>query len=87
MYTVVLTKEPDGSYTVEVPALPGCLTFGESVAEALAMAEDAISLFVESLEAKGRPVPADQPRVALDTTDLSEVLVRKVTVREAAHVA
>jgi predicted RNase H-like HicB family nuclease len=60
-YTVVLTREPDGSYTVEVPALPGCLTFGESVDEALAMAEDALSLFVESLQANGRPVPTGCP--------------------------
>jgi predicted RNase H-like HicB family nuclease len=57
-YTVVLTRESNGTYTVEVPALPGCLTFGETVAEALLMAEDAIQLFVEALGAKGKPVPA-----------------------------
>jgi predicted RNase H-like HicB family nuclease len=86
-YTVVLTREPNGTYTVEVPALPGCLTFGETVAEALFMAEDAIQLFVESLTAKGKPIPPDQPHVDLDTTDTPEVLVYKVTLREAAKVA
>jgi predicted RNase H-like HicB family nuclease len=71
-YTVVLTREPNGTYTVEVPALPGCLTFGETVAQALFMAEDAIHLFVESLEAKGQPIPPD-PALQSGNCELSTV--------------
>ncbi len=35
-YKVLLRKEDDGTYTVIVPSLPGCLTFGRTVEEALA---------------------------------------------------
>jgi predicted RNase H-like HicB family nuclease len=47
-YVVVLTPEMDGSgYTVVVPALPGCITEGDTVEEALAMARDAIETYLE----------------------------------------
>jgi hypothetical protein len=37
-YTVVLLREPEeGGYTALVPALPGCVSFGDSLEEALAM--------------------------------------------------
>ncbi len=46
-YTVVLTPEPDGSaWNVAVPALPGCYTWGATVEEALAMARDAIAVYL-----------------------------------------
>ena len=44
-YTVILVPEGD-RYVVHVPALPGCVTQGSSVEEALAMAEDAIGLWL-----------------------------------------
>jgi len=34
-YKILLRKEDDGTYTVIVPSLPGCLTFGHTVEEAL----------------------------------------------------
>lgn len=37
-----LSENEDGSWTVEIPPLRGCVTWGESRAEALMMAEDAI---------------------------------------------
>lgn len=40
-YTVLLVPEGTG-YVAHVPALPGCVTQGDSVQDALAMAEDAI---------------------------------------------
>ena len=34
--------EPEGGYTVTVPSLPGCVTYGKTFEEALDMAQDAI---------------------------------------------
>ena len=60
-YTVILYPEPDeGGYSVIVPALPGCVTQGETLEEAIAMAKDAIRLYVETLRAEGEPVPEEQ---------------------------
>lgn len=59
-YTIIL--EPDleeGGYTVTVPALPGCITQGETVEECLERAKEAIEGFIESLKADGEPVPEE----------------------------
>ena len=58
-YRVLLTREPEGGFTVNVPALPGCVTFGENIEHALEMAREAIALYVETLQAEGDPVPDD----------------------------
>ena len=34
MYKILLRREPEGGYTVTVPALPDCITYGENVDEA-----------------------------------------------------
>ena len=60
-YTVNITPDPDGGYTVDVPALPGCFTEGESEQEALANAKDVIALWLEQLAADGKPIPEDVP--------------------------
>lgn len=59
-YTIILHPEPEaGGYSVTVPALPGCVTQGETLEEAIAMAKDAIRLYVESLLAEGKMVPQE----------------------------
>lgn len=59
-YTIVLTPDvEDGGYAVEVPALPGCVTQGETLEEAIANAREAIGLHIAVLQAHGDPVPAD----------------------------
>ncbi|MHB8618545.1 MAG: type II toxin-antitoxin system HicB family antitoxin [Chloroflexota bacterium] len=56
----MLTYDPEWQgYVVTVPALPGCMTQGKTVQEALTMAKDAISLWVAVLEERGEPVPAE----------------------------
>ena len=60
-YTIILHPDPDeGGYTVTVPALPGCVTQGETLEEAIAMAKDAIRLYVESLIADGEVIPQER---------------------------
>jgi antitoxin HicB len=34
-YKILIRPETDGTYTVIVPSLPGCLTFGDTIEEAL----------------------------------------------------
>ena len=50
-FSVVLLPEEDGRYTVTVPALPGCVTYGSTVDQALERVRDAIQQYVASLEA------------------------------------
>jgi predicted RNase H-like HicB family nuclease len=60
-YTIILYPDTEeGGYTVVVPALPGCITQGETIEDAIAMGKDAIQLYVETLLAEGLPVPEEQ---------------------------
>ena len=60
-YTIILHPDTEeGGYTVTVPALPGCVTQGETLEEAIAMAKDAIRLHIEGLIAEGESVPEEQ---------------------------
>jgi len=52
-YKLILRKEPEGGYTVIVPALPGCITYGEDVDDAITMAKEAIELYIEELKDRG----------------------------------
>ena len=74
-YTVVLMREEDGGYSVSVPALKGCHTQGDALAEALLMEED------------GKSIPPDTPNVSVNMREATEALVYRLTVREAAAVA
>ena len=58
-YRILMTREPEGGFTVNVPALPGCITYGETIEHAMEMAKEAIELYVETLQAEGEPVPDD----------------------------
>ena len=59
-YSVLLIPDDvDGGYTVTVPVLPGIVTQGETVEDALAMAREAIELHLEGLAADREPVPQE----------------------------
>jgi antitoxin HicB len=60
-YSVVLEPQEGGGFTVTVPALPEIVTEGETEAEALAMAEDAIRLVLDYRRERGLPLPPDMP--------------------------
>jgi antitoxin HicB len=58
-YTVILIPEEEGGYSVEVPALPGCYTQGETKEEAISMAKEAIELYLESCRAHNELIPQE----------------------------
>lgn len=60
-YTIVLIPEPEeGGYSVIVPALAGCVTQGETVEEAVAMAQDAIAGWIAVAEQHGESIPEER---------------------------
>lgn len=64
-YTIVLTPEPEGGFTITVPTLPGYVGFAETEAEALVLTQEGIRFHIGCLEAEGQPVPeeTERPRV------------------------
>ncbi|MDP3956165.1 MAG: type II toxin-antitoxin system HicB family antitoxin [bacterium] len=71
-YNIVLQPEPEGGFTVLVPSLPGCITYGKDLIEARAMATDAIEgwLYVgkknklEMYEPDTTPILADYVEIS-----------------------
>lgn len=80
-YTVVVLKEKDGRYSVSVPALKGCHTWGESLPDALRMVEEAILAYIEGERELGKPTPpADVPTFTGTLGDATEASVYRVSV-------
>lgn len=57
VFSLVFESDPEGGYTVTVPALPGCITYGSTMKKAREMARDAIELYLEDMEANGEKIP------------------------------
>jgi antitoxin HicB len=73
-YSVVLEPfEEHGrrGYNVSVPALPGCLTSGETREEALRMAREVIALYLQSLRDDGLPIPVE----GVEKATIEEIVV------------
>jgi len=58
-YKIAVHEEPEGGYWAEVPALPGCFSQGETLAELEENIREAIELYLETLKAEGRQADPD----------------------------
>ena len=56
-YRVLIEQDEDGVYVAEVPALPGCISQGQTRVEAVENIREAIAAYIESLEAHDEPIP------------------------------
>jgi len=59
-YNIILRPEPEGGFTVVVPSLPGCVTYGRNLKEAKKMAVDAIKGYIVSLKKHKELIPTDE---------------------------
>ena len=57
-YTLTIEKYPDG-YLAYFPALAGCHTWGRTYEEAVAHAEEALAVYLETLADNGDPIPEE----------------------------
>ena len=59
-FTVILTPdEEDGGYVAECPAIPGCVSEGDTVEETLGNVKEAIEACLETLAARHEPLPRE----------------------------
>ena len=70
-YPAIFTKEDDG-YSVVFPDIDGCATCGNTLPEAMEMAEDALCLMLYDHEEDGDeiPVPSDIRRIDVDENSI-----------------
>lgn len=79
-YSVKLESQKEGGYTVTVPALPGCISEGDTLDEALRNISDAIEGYVTVLAKHNRKIP-------LEVQGLRKVRVFKTNRRDKAKTA
>ena len=58
-YNVVFEREADGGFSVSVPALPGCVSQGDTKEEATVNIKEAMELYIEDCIAEGDPIPQE----------------------------
>jgi len=58
-FKILLQKAEEGGFTVIVPSLPGCITQGEDLDDAIIMAKEAIEVYIEELKDRGEMIPDD----------------------------
>lgn len=63
IFRIELEEEEDGRWSVWVPALPGCASWGNTKDEALENIQDAIKACLEVLLEEGRPIPCEPEEV------------------------
>ena len=62
-YTIAIHQEAEGGFWAEVPALPGCVSQGDTLTELKANIREAIEGYLEVLEEEGRS-PAPDVKIA-----------------------
>lgn len=73
-YLAVLEPGEDGSYSIFFPDLPGCFSYGDNLAEAQRMAEEAASLHVYGMERDGDEIPTPSLNLSKEITDGNVVM-------------
>ena len=56
-YRIFIEQDEDGVFVAECPALPGCISQGNSRREAVQNITDAIAGYLESLKKHNEPIP------------------------------
>lgn len=62
-----LQSEPEGGYTISVPSLPGCISYGSTFEEAIEMVKDAIAGWLAVAREEGVPIPEQFEAIQLAT--------------------
>jgi antitoxin HicB len=70
-FTILLDPDTEaGGYTVTVPALPGCISEGDSYEEAVAMAREAIRVHLRGMQRDGDAIPEETGVLRLATVEV-----------------
>ena len=65
-YRVIIDRDEDGVFVAEAPSLPGCVSQGRTREEAMSNIKSAIAGYLESLRARGEPIPPGPSEVFVD---------------------
>ena len=81
-YPFILEQDDDGSYFIEFPDLPGCMSCGQNITEVIKMGEDAKKCWLESALKDGDFIP--EPKTVIDYPDNFKLRLPKTLYKQLA---
>ncbi len=75
VYPTVLTPLPSGEYDVRIPDLPGCITCGKNLADAIEMAEDAVAMWLCDAEDNHESIPEPSEKLTVEKPQFVSLIV------------
>lgn len=86
VYPALFHSNDDGSYTITFPDLPGCISEGKSIANAMYMAQSALTQWVEYMADKNLSLPAASAISDISTTQNEFVNLIRVEIKDTRAV-
>ena len=75
VYPAVFTSLPSGEYDVRIPDLPGCITCGKNLADAIEMAEDAVAMWLCDAEDNQESIPEPSEKLTAKEPQFVSLIV------------
>lgn len=82
VYPAIFHSNEDGSFTITYPDLPGCISEGKNLANAMYMAQTALAQWIEYLTDKNQSLPSPTNLKCLKTTDLEFVNLIRADIKD-----
>lgn len=76
-FNAIFHPEVEGGFTVVIPSLPGCVTYGKNIKEAQEMAADAIQGYLASLKKHNEPIPESDEANFISSISISKIKTNK----------
>jgi predicted RNase H-like HicB family nuclease len=88
-YVALVHKEKGTSYGVSFPDVPGCISTGDTLEEALANAADALAWHISAMRQDGDPLPETRSRATIQndktlSDDISGAAFYEISPKEGA---
>lgn len=77
-YTAIFEPAQEGGYVVSVPAVPGCVTQGDTFEEAVVMIKDALEGCLAVLKEEGQEIPQETEDVVVTKVSVSEPVIAQI---------
>lgn len=74
LYKIIIKDDSEGFYVAEVPTLSPCITYGETLEEAMEMVKEAIEGIIESRLENGYSIPDDNAILQQQKTKIETII-------------
>lgn len=86
VYPAVFHENEDGSYTITYPDLPGCISEGKSLGEAMRMAQSALTQWIEYLSDKKMDIPEASKAASISCAESEFVNLVRADIKDGRAV-